>query len=313
MMAPLTLALFAVLVNSVGSRLLYGARWTRRSPGLGILMWQALTVSVVMAGVLVGLALVFPSLPASASVANLIEACSSALREKYQTPGGQTLGIAGGIVTLALVTRAAFCGIAAWRTMYVNRSAQHQHLDLASRRDPMLGISVVEHSTAAAYCIPGRRARIVFTSAAMARLDASEVSAVIAHERAHLRGRHDLVLVLFGALRSAFPGLASMRLAQSEVAQLLEMRADDRALRSTDRFTLAKALVGLSQSPVPAGAVAATGSAIARLSRFAEPPRPFRWIGGLFVCTTVVLLLIAPVAIVIEPAASAAFMAYCPI
>lgn len=312
-MAPLGLAIFAIIVNSAGSRMLRGARWTRRAPGLGILMWQALTLSVLMAGILVGVALVFPSLPASADVATFLEACTSALRQQYQTPGGQALGIVGGLVAAGISTRLGYCAITAVRTIRHTRASQHQHLAITSRLDPRWQVRVVEHSTAAAYCIPGHQAKIVFTSSAMSDLDDGQVSAVIAHERAHLRGRHDLVLALFGALRTAFPSVASMKLAQPEVAQLLEMRADDCALRSTDRLTLARALVCLSQAPVPAGAVAATSSALARLNRFAEPPQPLKRGAGLLITALTLTLVVAPLAIAIGPAAATAFAAYCPI
>ena len=313
MIAPLALLLFAVMANSVGSRLLRGAAWTRRSPALAIMIWQALTISIVMAAFLAGLALAFPSTPASASVAGFIEACGSALRQQYQTPGGQALGGVGGLVAFAVAMRTIFCVAAGFREVRSRRATQHLNLTVASQPHPQWPISVVEHDTAAAYCVPGRRARIVFTSAAMAQLEDGEVDAVIAHEHAHLHGHHDLVLSMFGALRRAFPRVAAMSIAVDEVAQLVEMRADDVALRGTGRFSLAKALVGLSEAPVPAGAVAASGSALVRLQRLAEPPRPLTRIGGLIVLTATFVLLLAPLVIAVEPAAAAAMMNTCPI
>ncbi|HJT91201.1 MAG TPA: M56 family metallopeptidase [Mycobacterium sp.] len=313
MIAPVTLLLFAVMANSVGSRLLRDAAWTRRSPALAIMVWQALTVSIVMAVFLAGLALVFPSIPASASVAGFIEACASALRQQYLTPGGQALGAVGGFVAVAVAVRTIYFGAAGFRAVRSSRATQHLNLAVTSQPHPRWAVSVVEHDVAAAYCVPGRRARIVFTSAAMAQLDDGEVDAVIAHEHAHLHGHHDQVLAMFGALRRAFPRLAAMSIAVVEVAHLVEMRADDVALRGTGRFSLAKALVGLSEAPVPAGAVAASGSALARLQRLAEPPRPLTRIGGLFAVTSAFVLLLAPLAIAVEPAAVAAMMNTCPI
>lgn len=313
MIAPVALVLFAMIANSVGSRLMRGAGWTRRSPALAIAVWQALVVSIVMAVVLAGLALAFPSIPASASVADFIEACTSALRQQYQTPAGRVLGGAGGIVATAITMRAVICLVAAFMVVRRSRAAQYLNLAVTSRPHPRWGVSIVEHEAAAAYCIPGRPATIVFTSAAMAQLDEREVEAVIAHERAHLRARHDVVLAMFAALRRAFPGVAAMSIALDEVAQLVEMQADDVALRCTNRFTLAKALVGLSEAPIPAGAVAASGSALARLHRLAEPPRPLGSTGRLMAVTLTSVLLLAPLAIAVEPAAAAAMMSTCPI
>lgn len=313
MIAPGALLLFAVIANSVGSRLLRGAAWTRRSPALAIMVWQALTVAIVAAVFLAGLALVFPSLPASASVASFIEACVSALRQQYMTPAGQVLGGVGGLAAAAVAIRTGFCLITAFDVVRRSRATLRIHLAVASRQHPRWPVSVVEHDAAAAYCVPGRHSKIVFTSSAMAQLDDAALDAVIAHERAHLHGRHDVVLAMFVALRRAFPGTAAMSIAYDEVSQLVEMRADDVALRGTKRSSLAKALVSLSEGPIPVGAVAASGSALLRLQRLAEPPRPLsRWGGVMAVALSGALLLI-PLAIAVEPAAAATMMSTCPI
>lgn len=313
MIAPIALVTYAVVVNSVGSRLLRGAAWTRRAPALAVALWQALTASVILAGTLAGLALVFPSLPASASVASFLRACTAALRQQYETPAGQALAITGGLLFVGVVGRTAYSVITAFRAIRMSRQVQLQHLAIASSSHPQWPVSVIDHVTAAAYCIPGREPRLVFTSAALAQLTDEQAAAVVAHERAHLRGRHDLVLALFAGLRDAFPFLASTRMAQAEVARLIEMRADDIALQNTDRFTLASALVGLSQAPVPAGAVGATSSALARLHRMATPPKPLQWAAALFVAAVAFALLVAPLVIVAEPAVAAAGMSYCPV
>ena len=62
-------------------------------------------------------------------------------------------------------------------------------------------------------------------------LGRGELAAVLAHERAHLRERHDLVVLPFTALRRAFPRSATCVAAHSAVALLVEMLADDRARR----------------------------------------------------------------------------------
>lgn len=313
MITPLALGVFALLANSLGSRLLRGARWTRHAPGLGILVWQALTASVVLATMLAGLALALPSMPVSASLASLIDACVSALRQQYQTPGGLGLSIAGAILALGIAARVSYCTASAFRKIRRDRLVQHQNLTLAARYDNTLQVSVVDHHAPAAYCIPGRRSKVVFTTGALSSLDDEQVRAVIAHERAHLRERHDLVLALAGALRRSLPRLASMRIGQAELAKLLEMRADDIALRNTDRLVMAKALVTLSAGPLPAGALGAGSSALARLHRLVDPPRSIRWPIRLILTAGTVTLLVLPLVIAAEPAAIAAAMNYCPL
>ena len=87
----------------------------------------------------------------------------------------------------------------------------------------------MEHPAAVAYCLPGRVGTIVLTTAALAALDDAELAAVLAHERAHLRGRHHLVLAAASALAQTLPFLPGLCTAQTELARLLEMIADDKA------------------------------------------------------------------------------------
>lgn len=313
MIAPAFLIAFAILVNSAGSRLMVRARWTERSPGVAILLWQSLAASVLLALTLAGLALAVPVLPGTTGLADALKACSTALRHQYQTPAGASLSIAGMVLTGAVVCRVAYCVAAALLSIWHQRTAQAQSLNLSARRDKYRGISVVDHPVAAAYCIPGRNAGVVVTTGALASLDDTQLDAVIAHERAHLRGRHDLVLAFSGALRRAFPRLACTRLGQAELSRLVEMRADDIALRTSTRPTLARALVNLSQGQTPQGALGAGGDALARLTRLTNPSRPLGRLTTGLVAGTAILLIALPVFVVSEPAVIAALMDYCPL
>ncbi len=71
-----------------------------------------------------------------------------------------------------------------------------------------------------AYCLPGLRQRVVLSEGVIARLSHDELEAVITHERAHLRARHDLVLEAFIAVHEAFPRFIRSRSALGAV-QLL--------------------------------------------------------------------------------------------
>ena len=55
---------------------------------------------------------------------------------------------------------------------------------------------------------------IVISAGTLDLLDADELAAVLAHERAHLRERHDLVLLPFTALLRAFRWAGVARQAQ---------------------------------------------------------------------------------------------------
>ena len=112
------------------------------------------------------------------------------------------------------------------------RRRQRALLTLLAHGDPKVpGALVVDYPSAAAYCLPGLRSQIVVSVGTLELLGRGELAAVLAHERAHLRERHDLVLLPFTALRRAFPRSATCTDAHRAVALLVEMLADDRALR----------------------------------------------------------------------------------
>jgi Zn-dependent protease with chaperone function len=125
-----------------------------------------------------------------------------------------------------------------------------------------------------AYCVAGRPATIVLTSAALAVLDPAQLTAVLAHERAHLAGRHHLLIALTRALAASFPAVPLFTRGPQEVARLAEMCADDAAARHSGRPTLIAALLAMGTgAAVPAAGLAATGCAItARVQRLLEPP-----------------------------------------
>ena len=313
MTAPIILTIFAVLVATLGPRLLRSTDWPERSPRMGIIAWQATTASVVLAVVLIGVALALPTIPVTASVAELIEACTLALRAQYSTPAGAALSGAGVFLSLAVMTRVGYCLAAGLATAGLDRRRQLQALALVARRHGCQAL-VVDHPTAVAYCLPGRRQEIVLTTAALAALDEGQVAAVLAHEQAHLSGRHDLVLAAACALDRAFPRVPAFRAARDELARLIEMLADDAAAARSDRLTVATALVQLSGGSAPAAALGAGGrSALARVRRLVAPARPLGAPRSALAALAAAAVLTAPVAVAAAPAAMAATTDFCPI
>ena len=129
------------------------------------------------------------------------------------------------------------------------RRRQRELLALLAHGDPKVpGALVIDYPAAAAYCLPGIRSQIVVSVGTLDLLAPAELTAVLAHERAHLRARHDLVLIPFTSLRRAFPRLAGVAEAHRTVALLVQTMADDRALRFRGLLPkeLATALVLLS-------------------------------------------------------------------
>jgi Zn-dependent protease with chaperone function len=142
------------------------------------------------------------------------------------------------------------------------------------------GLVVLEAPQLAAYCVPGRPSTIVVTSGALSVLEPAQLTAVLAHERAHLVGRHHLMIALTRGLAAIFPAVPLFTSGQREIARLAEMRADDAAARRAGRRPLIEALLAMgtgaavrSAVPMPAAALTAAGYAVAaRVRRLMEPP-----------------------------------------
>jgi Zn-dependent protease with chaperone function len=138
---------------------------------------------------------------------------------------------------------------------------------------------VLDEPRPAAYCVPGRPAAIVLTSGALALLDPGQLRAVLAHERAHLAGRHHLLIALTRGLAASFPGVPLFARGCGEVSRLTEMCADDAAARHSSRPVLITALLAMGTgTAVPAAALmptatlaAATCAVTARVQRLLEP------------------------------------------
>jgi Zn-dependent protease with chaperone function len=314
MIAPALLLAYAVIMGSIAARRLQRARWPQRSPRLGMLAWQALSVSVVLAALLTGVTLAVPTLPISTRLATLLDACWLAIREQYSTPGGATVASVGVLLVVAVLGRLGFSLAVEVLSAVYRRREQRRKLMIVAPSDPSIGVLVVPHAASAVYCLPGRPGVVVCTSAAVAALDGRQLRAVLAHERAHLRSRHDIILTAAAGLRAAFPFVPAFTLARAELARLVEMQADDAAVASDDRRVLASALVRLAEGAVPAVAMGAGGTtALARMRRLARPPNPLTRPWSVVAAGSALLAVLLPLLIAVGPALVAAVLDYCPL
>jgi Zn-dependent protease with chaperone function len=204
------------------------------------------------------------------------------------TSDGVAMGVAG-TVAVALVRGA--------RALRSQRAARRRHRDLltlAGRPAPALGGTIIEHSRPGAYVAPDRR--LVVTSGAVAQLTRVQLDAVVAHERAHAGGRHQLLLDLVRLAARALPWVRLLRVARQQVARLVELRADDVAVRAHGRAALAGALVAMAAGPAPVGLVGAGGGdTVERLRRLLTPPERLGAAAGILVAAALVGLALLPV------------------
>ncbi|MCW2134143.1 M56 family metallopeptidase [Arthrobacter sp. VKM Ac-2550] len=314
MTVPVVLVVFAIAAAVLGPRLLRRGDWLTRSPQMGIFTWQALSGSVLLSALLAGAALAVPALPATANLAEFLQSCLMLLKAQYSTPGGAAAGITGAILAVSVLARYGFCLARCMVSARSSRLEQLRALALVARRNDRYGVLVVDHPVAAAYCLPGRGRQIVLTTAALDALDEEQLSAVLAHERAHLRGRHDLVMAGAEALEQAFPRVPAFRAARLELARLIELQADDTAVRHYPRLTVASALVRLAEGgAAPASALGAGGqSALMRVRRLAAPLNPLGPGRRAAIALAAAVLLAGPVLLAAVPAAGIAHDYSCP-
>jgi hypothetical protein len=205
---------------------------------------------------------------------------------------------------LALLASLCWVLVAASAAALQARRRQRALLTLLAHGDPKVpGALVVDYPSAAAYCLPGLRSQIVVSVGTLELLGRGELAAVLAHERAHLRERHDLVLLPFIALLRAFPKSTTCTDAHRAVALLIEMLADDHALRARPGRELVSALVRFGTAgtcPAPAGTLAAgEGEVAARVTRLMQPVRPLPTAAVLAICLAAALLVAAPITLLV--------------
>jgi Zn-dependent protease with chaperone function len=297
------------------ARLLRSRQWTTHAPRLAIVTWQCLTASVLAALVSGGLALLLPSIHLSLDLAQTLRACIVALRAQYTTPAGTAAGVAGAVLAAAVALRMAIAlaltliRTARWRRRHVAALA------VLSSPAPFADACVLTEDAPLVYCLPGPQRRIVLTTGALRQLNRAELDAVLSHERAHLQQRHHLVLAWTAALRQAFPWSRLARMANQETIRLVELLADDAAVRTSDRLDLAAALLHLSGSrAAPRFALgAADSNAAQRVRRLIDPPRRVSRTRRTSMYLLAGTMLILPVLTLIGPAVASGNAVFCPI
>jgi hypothetical protein len=101
---------------------------------------------------------------------------------------------------------------------------------------------IIDHPAPAAYCLPGARSVTVLSEGMVELLSPGQLEAVIAHERAHLRQKHHLLLDAFRSWKRALPWFPIATRALDAVALLVEMLADDTARRTSGDAVLADSI-----------------------------------------------------------------------
>lgn len=265
-MSALAFTILAVLLAGPTPAVLARAKWPLRAPRAAMVLWQAVALAAVLstfsAGIAIASRLLMPG-PDGRPTAGIVDAESRLgwpLWAAYVTVFALTLLVGARLVVAVVRVAIANRRRRAHHRMVVDLVGVGHDSALSAPCTRTRDLRVLDVEQPLAYCLPGVRSRVVVSEGALSALDDAEVAAILSHERAHLRARHDLVLEAFTAVHAAFPRLVRSANALDAVQLLVELLADDAAVRTVGRTPLARALVTCASGRAPLGALAAGGS-----------------------------------------------------
>ena len=305
MTAALLLVVYARSVAVFAPSLLT-RRWpSDRAPRLTVALLQILTCSFLVAAVAAGLALAFTLVEGLSELSPALDSCADQLPVTDHGSVGTVLGHLGWISAVLLSARLLYCLAATFGTARRRRRAHSEMLRMLATRDDELGVLVLDHPAPACYCLPGD---VVITTGALERLTTKQLEAVLLHERAHLSGRHHLIIALAAAIRRTIPHIRLLAYAETETRRLVELIADDAAVARTGAPTVAAALavIGTAQTtnpaphydPVPETALAIDSSpTLRRIRRLLHLHHPLTRRSHALIIATTTAATVLPVAL----------------
>jgi Zn-dependent protease with chaperone function len=269
----LAFTIVALLFVGPTPALLARAQWPLRAPRAAVVLWQAVAVAAVLstfsAGIAIASRLLMPGSDGrpTATIFGDIGRLGWPLWTLYMAVLALTLLVGTRLTVTVLQVAIATRRRRAHHRMLVDLLGITDDAVLA-RTSRQSDLRILEVAQPLAYCLPGVRSRVVLSEGTLASLTDSEVGAILRHERAHLRARHDLVLEAFTAMHTAFPRFVRSATALDSAQLLVELLADDAAVRAAGPTPLARALVTCASGRTPTGALALGGpSTVLRVRR----------------------------------------------
>jgi Zn-dependent protease with chaperone function len=243
LLAALLLAVIAIALAWPVPILLAGARWPSKAPGTALVLWQ----SIALAGGLsmIGALLVYGLIPFGHTLPDGVVGLSRTLLGA-PLPAGTGLDHVFALCSAFVLGLHLVLNLVATIVRSERQRRRHRNLVrlLSEPLQGRPGTRVIDHAAPVAYCLPGAtRSVTVLSNGMIDLLSADELRAVIAHETAHLRQQHHVVLLAFKSWHSALPWFPIANRAENAVALLVEMLADDQARHVVDDRTLARAIV----------------------------------------------------------------------
>lgn len=250
---------------------IFGPRVLRRSAPALMRAPRAAVIVVVTGAVAwaVGLVALGPMIAWAADGAPLLTGSAGEVCQRCLAAASpfSTAGPAAPVPALVPLILAGAVGAAivggVWVEFYRRRRASEAtHVWLQERASQRVVdatvVNVIESSRAFAWTLPARRGGVVLSTSAFDVLNQRELSAVVAHERAHLLQRHHVVDAIMTGLGHTLGWVPALRAAADALPHYLEIAADSHAQREAGAHALASALLALgspaaAETYVPAG------------------------------------------------------------
>lgn len=241
----------------------------RADPRRVLMAWAALlsaSVALLMAPLFVSLV---PRHGGSSAVTSWAQRCLPGAHDAAPARLVAVIGIAGAAVSITAVVRF----VLRWRALSRQRNValdKHRSLSRILHGAGDIPVLWLPSPAPVAYSLAGRPAMIVAGEGLKAQLDPAAVGAVLAHERAHVRGRHHLLVTFAEALAYALPWLPIARCSPQLVRALVELDADGHAAELFGTAAVHRALTRLHGVPTPKSALAIAEDCVElRLARLA--------------------------------------------
>ncbi|MFJ8819977.1 M56 family metallopeptidase [Amycolatopsis thermoflava] len=269
MIVAIALVAGAMVAGWLVPRALTHTDLRHRDPRALLSAWLLSMSGVLLAGTVGILLLFIPEHGTAGSLATALNGCWTALQHGTSPKLEELGGAVSVIMLLAGAIRLTVVGLGEIRRVRRTRRDHLALLRLAGRvgigRPRTLWLA---HDEPMAFSIAGRPGVIVATDGLTRHLPSACTAAVLAHEQAHLRGHHHLLVGLAEVLRRTVPFVPLFRQAPAAIRDLVELSADEAAARRHGPAAVRAALLGVTGHGVPDGALAMAGDPVAlRLAR----------------------------------------------
>ncbi|WP_218004544.1 M56 family metallopeptidase, partial [Microtetraspora niveoalba] len=218
MTLALGLLVATVVIGVAGPLYLRAAVKPSVRPGLALAGWVSSIALMAVLALVAAAVLLAPRAYVVDGLIGMSHACVNVAR-----PGGGMVGehVARAAGAAAIFGAAGWGAVVAARLSWRRRRWQRRHLALlraVCRRER--SVLWVDEDTPVAYSVGGRGGAVVATRG-VALLGPRERDAILAHERAHMRGRHHLLVLVADIAAEALPFVPLCRRAPAAIRVLV--------------------------------------------------------------------------------------------